>query len=285
MSHELSEHIEHAAHKTGRQAPLGRWIGITMALLGVLMAVCAALVGAARTELIATMVEETGASLRYQSVSSKYRMLQAQLQQLHALMPDPKMMAATEAELHRLEAGMKDPEAAKTVKVIRLETSKVLNTVTPTHQDLLRFVQLIRRYHKETEVAKEWAESYEGAIKVHTLSASRFEMGQLAAEIGIVIASVALLLTNRWLWITAVALAAITLFIVVGTYTVNHQTLHGAEEKIAETRKHFFALSNEEAEMVEDEKLIHDIEKEAKGHPDVEKEAKEHDAKTKAKGH
>ena len=76
-----------------------------------------------------------------------------------------------------------------------------------------------------------------------------------------------------------------TLVIVAGTYVVNHQTLHGDEEKIAETRKHFFAVSNEEAEMAEDEKLIHDIEKEAKGHPEVEKEAKGHDAKTKTKGH
>ena len=53
-------------------------------MLGVLMALCSAQVGAARTELIATMVEENAAKTRYLSVANKYRSLSAQLQQLHA---------------------------------------------------------------------------------------------------------------------------------------------------------------------------------------------------------
>jgi len=80
VSHEITEHIEHAAHDP-HQGSLTRWIGITIAIVGVLMAVCSAQVGEARTELIATMVNETGAALEYQTVSTKYRMLQAQLQQ------------------------------------------------------------------------------------------------------------------------------------------------------------------------------------------------------------
>ena len=57
---ELAEHIAHA----GEAGHLGKYLGITMACLGVLLALCAALVGGQRTELIATMVEQTNASMK-----------------------------------------------------------------------------------------------------------------------------------------------------------------------------------------------------------------------------
>src|SRR5579872_2222296 len=73
VTHEIHEQIEHAGHAGGKFA---QWIGITVAILGVLMALCSAQVGAARTELIATMVEENGAKARFLTVSNKYRTLQ-----------------------------------------------------------------------------------------------------------------------------------------------------------------------------------------------------------------
>ena len=263
--HEIHEHIEHAGHESG-QGKLARWIGITIAMLGVLMALCSAQVGAARTELIATMVAETGASLQYQTVSSKYRTLQAQLQQLHALMPDPKFVADTNAKLKTLETQAQNPDTAQAIKVVRLETKKILNTVTPTREDVLRFTKLIRRHHEEAEGAKEWSESYKDAIDVHALSASRFEIAQVAVEIGIVIASVGLLLSNqKWFargaWFTALLLGVISLALAAGTYVTNNRKLHGAEEKIAETHHHFLAMSKEKEDLAEDEKLMEDVER------------------------
>ena len=69
---ELTEHIEHAAHSAehgeddGRKQ-LSRVIGITMALLGVLLAICAALVSGSRTELLATLVGQTQVSQKAQT--------------------------------------------------------------------------------------------------------------------------------------------------------------------------------------------------------------------------
>jgi hypothetical protein len=263
--HEVSEHIEHAGHESGQRS-LARWIGITIAVLGVLMALCSAQVGAARTELIATMVEQTGASLQYQTVSSKYRTLQAQLQQLHALMPDPQFIAGTNAELKTLETQAKNLDTAQTIKVVRLETKKILNTVTPTRADVLRFSKLIRRHREETEGAKVWSDSYKDAVELHALSASRFEIAQVAAEIAIVIASVGLLLSNqkwfaRGVWLVALLLGGISLTLAAGTYIVNNHKLHGAEEKIAEGHQHFLGMSREKEDLAEDEKLMEDVEK------------------------
>ena len=57
-THEIVEHIEHAAHGGhGAGGGASRYIGITMALLGVMVAFCSAMVGAQRTELIKAMVE------------------------------------------------------------------------------------------------------------------------------------------------------------------------------------------------------------------------------------
>jgi hypothetical protein len=266
VGHEISEQIEHAGHDSGHHGKFAQWIGITIAVLGVLMALCSAQVGEARTELIATMVKENGASMQYQTVSSKYRTLQAQLQQLHALMPDPKSMAETEAELKVLESQAKNPDTAQGIKAVRLEAKKILNTVTPTRSDVLRFTRLIRRHQKEAEGAKEWAESYKDAIEVHELTASRFERAQIAAEIGVIIASVGLLLSGHkrfalGAWIAAIVLGVITLSVAGGTYAVNHQKLHGAEEKIAASARHFAEMSTEKEDVAEDEKLMQEIER------------------------
>jgi hypothetical protein len=263
--HEVHEHIEHAGHDPHPTGNLSRWIGVTIAVLGVLMALCAAQVGAARTELIATMVEENGATLRYQTVSGKYRMLQAQLQQLHALMPDPKAMKATEAELKRLETAIKNPDTVQQVQATRLESKKILMTVTPTREDVLRFSQLIRHHRGMAEAANEWAESYTDAVQVHSLTASRTEVAQVAAEIGIVIASVGLLLgTLRWFargaWITAVVLGVLSLAILVQTRWANVDRLHKAEDRIAHTRSHYLEQLKEENKADEDEKILREIE-------------------------
>ena len=260
MSQDLAEQMEHAAHEAAHAGPLGRFIGITIAVLGVLLAFCSAMVGSARTELIATMVEENGTSMAYQTVSTKYRMLQAQLQQLHALMPNPGQFEATEAELRRLELEAGQAELSRAIRVVRLETRKILNTVTPTHDDVLRFAQLIRKYQREREGAKQWAASYGEAIRTYARSAERYELAQLCAEIGIVVASVGLLLQSRKAWYGALLLGVSGISIVGLTYLSTRGALHQAEETIIAAKEHYAHLSDEKAELAADERLLQDIE-------------------------
>ena len=201
--HDLHEHIEHAAHeghdKQGA-SHLPQFIGITIAILGVVMALCSAQVGAARTELIATMVEESAAKSKYTAVSNKYRNLQAQLQQLHAAMPDLAFRKKKNDELKALDAEVQNSDTKKSIKAAELNADKILDTVTPTEKDVMRFLALIERTREENEGAKHWSESYRDAVKVHENTADRFELAMLAAEIGIVIASVGLLLSKQRLF-------------------------------------------------------------------------------------
>ena len=87
---ELLEHMEKAGHGGGHghgdgKAGPQKAIGVTMALLGVMLALCAALVGSARTQLIKTTVEQSNKWGVYQSESTKFRVIEADVEMLHAL--------------------------------------------------------------------------------------------------------------------------------------------------------------------------------------------------------
>jgi hypothetical protein len=268
VPHDLSEHIEHAAHESGS---LTRYIGLTIAVVGVLMAVCAAEVGAARTDLIATMVDENSAKGEYQTISTKYRTLQAVLQHLHAAMPDLELMDKTDKELAPITSTVKtsNSESAQGIRVTRLETKKVLSAVIPTGEDVMSLIKLVEGYEKQAEIAKEWSESYRDAIKVHRDSASKFEIAQVAAEIAVVIASVGLLLSGRkWFargaWVTAILLGVFSMSLFGWTFTVNYLQLQGAEHKIEHTRDHYEDMIKKSNEREEDRKLIEETKKAVK---------------------
>src|SRR4051812_24800203 len=98
---ELLEHMEHAAHSGGgghghgggdhggKPGP-GKQIGVTMAILGVMLALCAAMVGSQRTELIRAMVEQSERFGLYQAESMKFRVVEADIEMLKAISPKPE---------------------------------------------------------------------------------------------------------------------------------------------------------------------------------------------------
>ncbi len=266
MAHQAHEHVEHAGHEAGHQGGLARWIGITIAILGVLLALCSAQLGAARTELISTMVEENSAKSQYTAVANKYRMLQAQLQHLHAAMPDPEFIAKKDKELQSLTAEVKNPDSQQGIRASQLQTQKLLNTVIPTPDDVQRFLALLDRTRLQVEAAKHWSESYRDAVEAHKDTAEHFEYALLSAEIGIVIASVGLLLAKqlrmaRAAWGAAVVLGLLSLGIAGTTFVVNKRTLVAAEQKIGTSEHHFTSMNTEEEDVVQDKKLEEDIRK------------------------
>lgn len=263
----ISEHMEHVGHADhghgghDEKKSVGKYIGMTMAVLGVVLALCSAMLGGARNKLIATMVEQTNTSQQAQAISTKHRTLMAQLQQLHALLPaDQSDFEKSEAEIAKVEAGA-DKSVLPAVQVSRLETAKILNTVTPTGSDVLRFVELVKDYKLESEKANEWVESYEDAIQAHEEASEHFEWGQLLAEFGIVIASVALLLQNRLAWVTSIVLGAGSVAVIVWTLSTSGSNLHKAEAKIEEAKKAYMALNMTAKQEKGDEELLADIER------------------------
>jgi hypothetical protein len=276
MAHELHEQIEHAGHAGGGR--LAQFIGITVAILGVLMALCSAQLGAARTELVATRIEANDVSLNHQTISTKTLMLTANLQQLVALQADQKDLDEANAELAKMDKEEKSRDTALILKVLHLHNKKVLDTVTPTDTVMFNFAESIREDQKEAEAAKKWAESYKDAVEGHAKTADRFELALVCAEIGIVVASVGLLLAKQvWFgraaWALAILLGLTSLFVASGTKIENGIALHYAEEKIEKAKEHYHEILAEK-KTDEDEQMLKDLEERKKALEEKEKEKK-----------
>jgi Domain of unknown function (DUF4337) len=295
---EHAEHISHAGHGHGGHddhggghgpehdphASLGTFIGITMAVLGVVLAFCAAKVGAERTELIQALVEQQNAHAKYQAQDIKHRVAILNLWQTHALIPSAANMEALDADLHKIEAAAPapapapakpdaaapKPEAPKAdpaggvtppPSLARALGRHMAAEITPGKLDAARLADTAERYLNESNVAKAWVESYEPAIHAHVHAQERFELGQLLAEVGIVIASVALLLRQRIIWFAALGLGIASIGLVVFTLTTTGSVVHVAEEKIEETGKEYRDLRATDKALETDDLLLDEIRK------------------------
>ena len=252
--HEIAEHIEHAkgghghGESHGHGGGPGKAIGITMAMLGVMLAFCAAMVGAARTELIATMVEQSNKFSGYQAESMKFRVMEADVEMLHALTPTRSEVEKFENKLRDVKrvSGKADDEDTQELKTaIALAATELADVLTPDPEDENNLKNLAQRYEHDAKEAREDAECYDDKIEAHFYAAEWYERAQLAAEIGIVIASVALLLSSRAVWYVALVFAIGGAGIITRTYVHTGGMVEAAEKKIEEAQKREAFIDND----------------------------------------
>ncbi|HEY4178195.1 MAG TPA: DUF4337 family protein [Kofleriaceae bacterium] len=235
-AHEALEHAEHAAHAghghghdeghgpAKGKSKLGMFVGMTMGLLGVLLALAAAKVGGERTELVESMVDQQSANSRYQSQDVKHRMAFLALSQIHAMMPTPEQVAAGAHE--------------------------------PVKADVVELGRTVQRYFKEATLAKAWSEAYDPVIKTHIEAQEHYETGQLLAEIGIVLASIALLLQKRLAWFLSMGLGAGAIIVLALTRMHTGHEVEESEEKIAEAGKLYRDTRNADKTTASEDALV-----------------------------
>lgn len=222
---EHAHHIAHSGHAEGHGSGghddhrLSRWVGITMAILGVVLAFSAARVGAARTELVQGLVDQQHAHAKYTAQDIKHRVAVLTLQQLHA-----------EADPTRTNG-----------------------------KDMMLIVQNIERYEVEAEAADKWVDAYDGGIEAHGKAQEDYELAQLAAEIGLVIASIALLLRRRAPWILSIVLGVGALGILVFTYLHTSGAVHASEKLVEETEKSYEELRTKNKTTDVDKAFIEEV--------------------------
>ena len=239
--------MEHAAHAGGghghgddhAKGP-GKGIGITMAIMGVLLALCAAMVGSERTELVKTMVEQSNVWGEYQTQATKYRAMLTQLQTLHALTPNADEVAKFEHALDKLkrpaqvappvEKGTKEAlvhvDTGDIIEAVKLATAELSDILSPDLEDSAQFVDRIWEFRHERDEAHEWFESFDAEVNAHFQASEWYEKAQLASEIGIVIASVALLLGSRPFWWVAIVAGIACAGIIGVTWYRTHDAVH-----------------------------------------------------------
>lgn len=208
MSHaaeslERGEHTGHAAHGGHDGSPLPMRVGITMAILGVLLAFAAARVGFERTELVQYLVEQQHAHAKYQAQDIKHRAAILSLQQLHAIATEGAKVNAT---------------------------------------DMVTIANSANRYFAEAQAAKAWVDAYDPIVAAHSVAQEEYEHAQLAAELGIVFASIALLLRRREPWLFGIFLGIASIVLLVMTYRHTAHEVHAAEAKLGETETSYRTL-------------------------------------------
>src|SRR5258706_6456822 len=138
---ERAEHAAHAGHGGGHESsPLLTRIGITMAMLGVLLAFAAARVGYERTELVQYLVEQQHAHSKYQAQDVKHRTAVLALRQLHAVAASSKVNG----------------------------------------DDLVAIASSVDRYLAEAQAAQAWGTAYDPMIAAHADAQEEDEHAQLA---------------------------------------------------------------------------------------------------------
>jgi len=223
-AHETLERAEHAAHSGGHgdhgsHKGSSKLIGLTMALIGVLIALCAAMVGSERNELTKAMILQTQAHSDYTSASTKFRLIMLELEKQRGAL-------ATAA-----------PGA---------QPSPVLE----------RFIRLYMDYSTERTLSKTWADSYEPLVEAHFEAAEGYEKAQLIAEIGIVIASLGVLLASRPAWIISILIAALSVGQLGRTLVHTRSSVGSDEVKVEKAEEAYQNLRKAHTGANEDEKTV-----------------------------
>lgn len=264
---EHAGHAGHGGHGDDHGHGPGKLIGITMAILGVLLAFCAAKVGSARTEFIAAMVEQTDVEDEYDAILVKHRVAMSQLRLLHAITPSQDEIHSFEAQLKGVhsKSGKEDSEdTAELKQAIELSTKELAAIITPDPEDEMDFVELVREYHEEGELAKKWADSYEEIVHAHFEASEHYEWAQLASEVGIVIASIALLLSSRAVWGGSVVLGVACAGIIGWTYVGTKAHLEHGEHAVEEAKQEFKKHASDKSGAERDAKFVKEVEDKAK---------------------
>ena len=228
-AHEALEHAEHAAHAgghshanpEGKPHGPGKLIGLTMALIGVLIAFCAALVGGERNELTRSMIEQTQAHSDYSSASTKFRLIMLELEKQRGA-----MVASANAG------------------------GAASNPVLP------RFLRLYTDYSKERALSKDWSDSYDPMVQAHFEGAEGYEHAQLIAEIGIVLASLGVLLNSRSSWLISVVLAVVSVVQIGRTELRTRHEVTEATEHVHHSAEAYHELRKAHTGANEDERTV-----------------------------
>src|SRR5262249_9739484 len=111
------------------------------------------------------------------------------------------------------------------------------DVLSPDPEDEAHLKSIAKRYEHDMAEAKEDAECYEAKIRANFDAAEWYERAQLSAEIGIVVASVALLVGSRMIWYVALVFGIGCAGISGRTYLHTSAALEKAEHTIVEAQK------------------------------------------------
>ena len=211
-AHEALEHAEHAGHAHG-----SKQMGVTMAILAVLIAFCAAMVGSQRQELMTTLLDQSWAHSSWVAAVVKDEMAVADMQKMRG-----------------------QPNTAGNPAVARL-------------------IRMDGDYNTEADLAKTWDDASDPLVDAHFDAAEGYEHAQLVAEVALIIASIAVLLSNRPAWFASLVVGAIALCLIGFTFVSARGAIAKAHHKVEEAEEDYIDHSESDLDTKGREALLNEL--------------------------
>jgi len=218
-----SEHIHHAGHES-ESHKFSKFMGVTIAIIGVLIALNGNLESNQKDDFIRTMIDQSRVHSSYAGYSVKYRMIMLEL------------------------------EKARTAISSAPDGGNVDAKKLP--MELNRLVGLYSYYSKERNLARQWSESYDALITAHFNAASGYDKAGLLAEVGIVLASLGILFSSRIAWFASIFLALLCLGQASFTFVHSAGTIQAATMVLTKAEDAFTDLRKGHLESHEDEMTV-----------------------------
>jgi hypothetical protein len=225
---EKLERAESAAHVSSKH------IGVTIALIGVLIAFCAAMVSSEQNELTRTMTEQTQANSDFSGASTKFRIVMDELEKLRS---------------------QSSPESTDGGRL----------------PGLRRFLQLSLDYSRERDFAKTWVDTYQPAIEAHFDAAEGYEKAQLVAELALIVASLAILLSNRSAWVLSILLGVICIVMLTSTFLKTRRGVSRALGNIRQAENTYQQLRKAHLAVNQDEQTLEELDPGGKIRAEIER--------------
>jgi hypothetical protein len=96
-------------------------------------------------------------------------------------------------------------------------------------------------------------------VRAHVEGQEKYELGMLASEIGIVMASVALLLRRKMIWYTAMGLGVISIGIMIAAYMRTAPVVHESEKKIEEHARAYRELRASDKTTQAEDAVVNEV--------------------------
>ena len=225
---EKLERAESAAHISSKH------IGVTIALIGVLIAFCAAMVSSEQNELTRTMTEQTQANSDFSGASTKFRVVMDELEKLRS------------QSSHESTDGGLLPE-------------------------LKRFLRLSLDYSRERDSAKTWVDTYQPAIEAHFDASDGYDNAQLVAEVALVVASLAILLSNRSAWVLSILMGVVCIAMLTSTFLKTRRSVSRALGNIRQAENAYQQLRKAHLSADQDQRTLDELDPGGKIRAEIER--------------
>ena len=216
---EFAEHMEHAAHSGhhdsgGEAKQLNRHIGVTMACLGILMAIVATFEGHDHTRMLTTLSLQTDALVRAQSAATNCRLGMLDLLQLDALGRD---------------------------------------RTSPAFKSISDQVLLFRRRHQALAA---WTKDFKEPLQALAEGIERYVRAEFTLQTAMVMASLALLFSNRRLWLLALVIGCAGCLFTVHAKLSIDRALARSSVNLTMTQEEYERIVQAQHEAEVDERIL-----------------------------